>query len=149
MRHNKLSLFLHLVWATWDRLPVITPDIERRLYREIESEAIKMRCIVLLNGTADHVHVIVIMPSTVPIADLAKQLKGASSHFVNEVLQPAMPFKWQGSYGAFTVSRWDVDSIVPYVRNQKQHHAGVRRSSRSGRRRMRRLRPSAESGPMG
>ncbi|HQE92268.1 MAG TPA: hypothetical protein PLH19_06245 [Anaerolineae bacterium] len=39
MRRNKLSLFLHLVWTTWDRLPLITPDIERRLYRNIESEA--------------------------------------------------------------------------------------------------------------
>jgi hypothetical protein len=39
MRRNKLALFLHLVWATWDRLPLITPDIERRLYRNIESEA--------------------------------------------------------------------------------------------------------------
>ena len=124
MRRNKLCLFLHLVWATWDRLPMISPDIERYLYREIESEAIKMRCIVLaLNGTANHVHVLLIIPTTVTIADLAKQIKGASSHFVNEVLNPEMPFKWQGSYGAFTVSRWDVDKIVAYVKNQKQHHA--------------------------
>jgi len=124
MRRNKLSLFLHLVWATWDRLPMITPDVERRLYREIESEALKMRCIVLvLNGTADHVHVVLVIPSTVTIAELTKQIKGASSHFVNEVLCPEMPFKWQGSYGAFTVSRWDVDKIVAYVKNQKQHHA--------------------------
>jgi putative transposase len=124
MRRNKLSLFLHLVWATWDRLPMITPDVERRLYREIESEALRMQCIILaLNGMADHVHVVLVIPSTVTIAELAKQIKGASSHFVNEVLRPEMPFKWQGSYGAFTVSRWDVDKIVAYVKNQKQHHA--------------------------
>lgn len=124
MRRNKLSLFVHLVWATWDRLPMITPDVERHLYRELESEAIKMRCIVLaLNGVADHVHVVLIIPATVAIAELTKQLKGASSHFVNEVLHPEMPFKWQGSYGAFTISRWDVDKIVNYVKNQKQHHA--------------------------
>lgn len=83
-----------------------------------------MRCIVLaLNGMLDHVHILLVIPSTVSIADLAKQLKGASSHFVNEVLRPEMPFKWQGSYGAFTVSRWDVDKIGGYVQNQKQHHA--------------------------
>ena len=124
MRRNKLAIYLHLVWATWDRLPLIDPASERRLYREIESEALKMRCIVLaLNGMPDHVHVVLIMSSTVSIADLVKQLKGASSHFYNQVLQPEMPFKWQGSYGAFTVSRWDVDKIVAYVKNQKQHHA--------------------------
>ncbi len=103
---------------------MITPDIERRLYREIESEAVKMRCIVLaVNGIEDHVHAVLIIPTILTIADLVKQIKGASSHFVNEVLRPEMPFKWQGSYGVFTVSRWDVDKIVAYVKNQKQHHA--------------------------
>ena len=83
-----------------------------------------MGCIVLaLNGTPDHVHVVLTVPSTVTIAELTKQIKGASSHFANEVYRTDMPFKWQGSYGAFTVSRWDVDRIVSYVQNQKQHHA--------------------------
>lgn len=123
MRRNKLALFLHLVWATWDRLPLLTPDIERRLYRNIESEAQKLGCTVLaLNGIADHVHLLVMMPSTLSVADLLKQIKGVSSHFVNEVLQPPVQFKWQGSYGAFTVSRWDVDKIKEYIKRQKEHH---------------------------
>lgn len=49
--------------------------------------------------------------------------KLASSHFVNAVLSPDRQFKWQGSYGAFTVSRWDVDKIIRYVKRQKEHHA--------------------------
>jgi REP element-mobilizing transposase RayT len=123
VRRNRLAIFLHLVWATWDRLPLIDAASERRLFREIESEAVRMHCIVLaLNGMPDHVHIVLIMPSTVSIADLVKQLKGASAHFFNQVLQPEMPFKWQGSYGAFTVSRWDVERIVAYVKNQKRHH---------------------------
>jgi REP element-mobilizing transposase RayT len=123
MRRNKLTLYLHLVWATWDRLPLITEDIERRLYRNIESEAQKQGCTVLaLNGTEDHVHLLVSFPTTITIADLVKQVKGVSSHFVNETLQPATQFKWQGSYGAFTVSRWDVGKIIEYIKRQKEHH---------------------------
>jgi REP element-mobilizing transposase RayT len=103
---------------------MITPDIERRLYRCIESEAKDMKCKVLaLNGVADHVHLVVSFPTTITIADLVKQVKGVSSHFVNEVLAPPSQFKWQGSYGAFTVSRWDLDKIVQYVKRQKEHHA--------------------------
>lgn len=125
MRRNKLSLFVHLVWATWDRLPLITPDIERRLYRNIESEAQKQGCTVLaLNGTQDHVHMLVMIPSTLTIADLLKQVKGVSSHFVNETLRPSEEFKWQGRYGAFSVSRWDVDMIKNYIIRQKEHHQG-------------------------
>jgi REP element-mobilizing transposase RayT len=125
MRRNKLALFLHLVWATWDRLPLITPDIERRLYRNIESEAQKQGCTVLaLNGTEDHVHLLVIFPTTITIADVLKHVKGVSSRFVNETLRPSAQFKWQGSYGAFTVSRWDVARIKEYIKRQKEHHRG-------------------------
>ena len=124
MRRNKLALYLHLVWATWDRLPLITSSIERRLYRNIENEARKMGCTVLaLNGTLDHVHLVISFPATVTIANLVKQVKGVSSHFVNETLQPEAQFKWQGGYGAFTVSRWDLPKIVRYVKRQKEHHA--------------------------
>ncbi len=44
MQRNKLALTLHLVWATWDRQPLVTPEIERRVYRNIESQARKLGC---------------------------------------------------------------------------------------------------------
>jgi putative transposase len=123
MRRNKLALYLHLVWATWDRLPLVTPEIERRVYRNIESEARSISCTVLaINGMPDHAHLVLSIPATITIANLVKQVKGVSSHFVNETLKPDFEFKWQGSYGAFTVSRWDVDKIVNYVKRQKEHH---------------------------
>ncbi len=126
MRRNKLALYLHLNWATWDRLPLITSDIERRLHRNIESEAQKQGCTVLaLNGMPDHVHLFVSIPATITIANLVKQVKGVSSHFVNETLQPDGQFKWQGNYGAFTVSRWDIDKIIGYVKKQKEHHGAT------------------------
>lgn len=125
MRRNKLALYLHLVWGTWDRLPLITPEIERSLYRNIESEARGKGCIVLaINGTEDHLHLAVKYPATISVADLVKQIKGVSSHFVNETLQPdGHGFKWQGSYAALTVSRDDVSRVVAYVKRQKEHHA--------------------------
>jgi putative transposase len=123
MRRNKLALFIHLVWATWDRHPLLMGDIERRVYRNVESVAREMGCKVLaINGMPEHVHLVVSIPSTITIADLVKQVKGVSSHFVNETIKPGFDFKWQGSYGAFTVSRWDVDKIVNYVKGQKRHH---------------------------
>jgi putative transposase len=123
VRRDTLAVYVHLVWATWDRLPLITPEIERPLHRMIASETQKMGCILLaLNSVPDHLHILVRMPSTITIADLVKQLKGASSHFVNQVLTPVQPFKWQGFYGAFSVSRWDVERIMAYIQQQKEHH---------------------------
>lgn len=123
MRRNKLALYLHLVGSTWDRMPLISPEIERSLFRNIESEAIKMGGTLLaLNGMPDHVHLVLSYPATVSLADLVKQVKGVSSHFVNDTLQPGGSFKWQGSYGAFTVSRWDLERVIGYVKKQKEHH---------------------------
>jgi REP element-mobilizing transposase RayT len=105
-------------------LPLIVPEIERQLHRCIESQARDQGCIVLaLNGTSDHIHLVVSLPTTLNIAELVKQVKGASSHLVNNELAPDTQFKWQGSYGAFTVSRWDLDKIIQYVKGQKEHHA--------------------------
>jgi REP-associated tyrosine transposase len=123
MRRNKLALFIHFVWATWDRLPLIDPNLERRLYRLLADQAQDQGCKVLaLNGMPDHVHLVVQIPATAAMADLIKQIKGASSRFVNEVVRPEAIFKWQGSYGAFSVSRWDLERIVGYVQGQKEHH---------------------------
>jgi putative transposase len=58
------------------------------------------------------------------VADLLKGIKGASSHLVTHMVQPGEFFKWQGAYGAFTVSKQDVPQVMAYVQRQKQHHAG-------------------------
>ena len=83
---------LHLVWGTHERLPCITPEIERPVHRCIEGEARALGCDVLaIGGTADHVHLVVKLPTTVTIARLAQQVKGVSSHFVHDEFPGTMP----------------------------------------------------------
>lgn len=124
MRKNKLNLYVHVVWATWDRQPLIYAEFERKLMRYIEAVAIDMRCTVLaINCMPDHVHVVLKFPSTVTISELVKRMKGASSHFANEELVQPSSFKWQGSYGAYTICKKDLPRIIAYVEGQKHHHA--------------------------
>ena len=124
MRYNKLALYLHFVWATWDREPLILPTIERRLYRCIAAEVVAQKCSVLaLNGTTDHIHLLVSFHSTITVATFVKQIKGTSSHFANHVLFAPPAFKWQGGYGVFSVSSKDIERATTYIANQKYHHA--------------------------
>jgi REP element-mobilizing transposase RayT len=119
-----LQLYLHLVWATWDRLPLITSEVEPRLYAAIAAKARQLNCEPLaIGGVADHVHVLVRLAATVTVAILAKELKGASSHLVRHEVVPEAGFRWQGGYGAFTLARRDVPLLHRYVMEQKQHHA--------------------------
>src|SRR5438105_7646781 len=105
MRKNKIRVYVHFVWATWDRLPIIRPEFERELYRYISTVCRDDKCDVLaLNGMEDHVHLLVSLAPTISMAGLMKDVKGGSSRFVSEELAPGEWFQWQGHYGAFSVS---------------------------------------------
>ncbi|RYG65871.1 IS200/IS605 family transposase [bacterium] len=123
MRHNKLALYAHFIWSTWDREWLISPEIERRLWRAIQSEAELHGCdVIAVGGIEDHVHLLVSFPPTVAISFILKQVKGVSSLFANAELGMDGSFKWQGGYAAFSVSRWDVKKLKNYIQNQRQHH---------------------------
>lgn len=123
MRSNFTQLYLHCVWATWDRLPLLTPDIQKIVYAAIIQDCEKLKCTVIaIGGIEDHVHLLTGFPPTVSISDIIKQIKGSSSHLITHEVKLGEFFKWQGSYGAFTVSRDDIDSVANYIRNQATHH---------------------------
>ena len=81
MRSPYTQLYLHIVWATWDRLPLITETIKPRLNAAIAEKCRELKCVPLaVGGIADHVHLLVRLHTTVAVATLAKEVKGASSH---------------------------------------------------------------------
>ncbi|MBU7581832.1 MAG: IS200/IS605 family transposase [Nostoc sp. TH1S01] len=123
MRANFTQLYLHYVWATWDRLPLITPDIQKLVYAAILKECEQLKCTVIaIGGIEDHIHLLTGFPVTISVSDLIKQIKGSSSHFINHEIKPGGFFKWQGSYAAFTVSYDAIDNVAHYIRNQAVHH---------------------------
>jgi len=124
MRAPYTQLYLHCVWATWDRLPLITPTIEARLYAAIAAKSRELKCeMIAIGGDVDHVHVLERFPTTLAVATLLKEVKGSSSHLMAHEVTPNEFFKWQGAYGAFTVSKDAVKSVAAYISNQKAHHA--------------------------
>ncbi|HZP82753.1 MAG TPA: IS200/IS605 family transposase [Chthonomonadaceae bacterium] len=124
MGQNKLRAFLHFIWATHDRLPLITEEIERDLYRYISAVCRDDQCEVLaIGGMPDHVHLLVGLSNTISLADLMKHVKGGSSRFVTQKLKPGEWFAWQSSYAVFAVSPRDKKMVIGYIQNQKRHHA--------------------------
>ncbi|MFO0608124.1 MAG: IS200/IS605 family transposase [Polyangiales bacterium] len=113
----------HFVWSTWDRAPFLTPAVEAAAYDCIRAKCVELSAVpIALGGMDDHVHLLVGAPATLAPAALIGPVKGAAAHRVN--LMPDLPFsfRWQGSYGVFSVSRWDEDRVAAYVCNQRQHH---------------------------
>ena len=117
-------VYVHFVWATWDRMPLITAKREVAIHACIAGKCREMKCDVgAIGGTEDHEHALIRVYSTVSVALLAQGMKGASSHLVNHSLDPAAFFRWQGTYGAFSVSQNDLEQVGAYIRHQKEHHA--------------------------
>lgn len=114
--------YTHVVWATWDRLDLIQAEWEAALHADIYQQSHKCKARVLaLNGIENHVHLLVALPATIALADFIGEVK--SSFFINNNGFTRDHFQWQGSYAAFSVSRWDVPTIQTYIDRQKEHHA--------------------------
>ncbi len=124
MQRSKAEIYLHFVWTTHRRLPLIAPEIEPRLYGCILRECRRLGCEVLaIGGIPDHVHLAVKVPTTVAPATLMQRVKGVSSTVARErLLNPGATFAWQEGYGVFSISRSHLPKVIAYVRNQKSHH---------------------------
>jgi len=126
---NHLMLFVHLVWATDRRRPLLQPSLEADLHEYIQLKSRVLRCPVLaIGGMPDHVHLLVELHPTLSVSALAKEIKGTSSHAASR-LGAGRDFSWQTGYGAFSVSRRDLPRATAYVLCQKEHHAAGTLSS--------------------
>ena len=116
--------YYHLVWGAKNRAPLITPDIEKSLYGYIIGKADALDSIVhAINGTTDHIHVVVSIRPQMRISEWVRRIKGSSSHYVNHnIPEYDAKFGWQRGYGVFTLGYKQLDRAVAYVRNQKVHH---------------------------
>lgn len=124
MRRAHLSVFIHLIWSTWDRNPVLDGDLRRNVHRAIGAKCVELGLTpVAIGGVEDHVHLLVELPATITIADLVGQAKGASAPLVNYQLAPGSAFKWLGAYAAFSVSQRAVSRVTDYIARQPEHHA--------------------------
>lgn len=124
MHEPYTQLHLHLVWATWDRHPLILPEWRAAIGACIQAECQELKVAVIAQyAMPEHLHLLVRIPTTVTVAALAKQVKGASSHLVTHQVAPDEWFKWQGGYGAFAVSKHDLPRVEAYIHGQEQHHA--------------------------
>ena len=123
-RKNKIAMATHFVWATHDRLPLIRPDMECSLARYISKVCLDDKCtMIALAVLPDHVHLLVNLATTISVSNFMMHVKGGSSRFVTQTLKPDGFFGWQNHYGAFSVFMDDMDALLAYIANQKQHHA--------------------------
>ena len=121
------QLYAHLVWSTKRREPLIDAAIEARLHPFLGGIARDLGCPCLaVNGTSDHVHMLVRLRADSAMSDLLRHLKSRSSKWIHESDAARKGFAWQAGYGGFSVSTSKVDEVIAYIGRQKEHHRGGR-----------------------
>ena len=115
--------YYHLTWGTKHRLPLLDEDIEAQVFQYIVHKSDELGIIVYaINGTEDHLHLIVAIPPQKRVSKIVKEIKGSSSHYINHVLRPDRRFGWQAGYGCLTIGEKQLSIAKIYVEKQKQHN---------------------------
>jgi putative transposase len=117
MAHTYTSNFVHCIFSTKDRRPLISPDRIEGIYAYLGGIARgEGFTLVAAGGTANHLHLLFILPATHSLAAAVQKLKGSSSRWMGK------GFSWQEGYGAFSESPSQVPVVRNYIHNQEEHH---------------------------
>ncbi|MGA9511688.1 MAG: IS200/IS605 family transposase [Candidatus Sulfotelmatobacter sp.] len=121
MPHTYVSELIHCVFSTKQRRNLISPDVQPRFWSFLGGIARKNGFKALMvGGTENHVHILLSLPATVPLAKAMQLIKGASSRWMNETFKTE--FAWQEGYGAFTVGVSQKNDTIAYIQQQAEHH---------------------------
>lgn len=123
MSHSYHNIWIHAIWSTKKRMPLIHMKIESDIHQFMSNQLREMGCPVrIINGMPDHIHCLFLLNSQKSIAEVIKQIKGSSSHYINQNNLMEQKFSWQTGYASFSVSQSVVERVYQYIKNQKTHH---------------------------
>ena len=117
------QIYIHVVFSVHERIQLIESSWEDILFKYI-SGIIKNKGqkLLAINGTADHIHFFIGLMPDCSLSDLVREIKKASNVFIREKKLSKTTFAWQEGYGAFSYSHSQIDSVIKYIMNQKEHH---------------------------
>jgi REP element-mobilizing transposase RayT len=126
MPHTFASLLVHVIFSTKNRKPDLSSELAGRLFPYMGGIVKERKGVpLIINGPADHIHLLLSLPATESIADLLRVLKTNSSRWVHEQFPTRKQFAWQAGYAAFTVSNSRADDVRSYIAAQQEHHRKV------------------------
>ncbi len=126
MSDSFTKIYIQVVFAVKYRDRLILPSWEEDLYKYmtgiIQNKKQKM---LAINGMPDHIHFLIRMKPTCCLSDLVRDVKVSADEFIKENKFTKANFQWQDGFGAFSYAEDDVQNVINYIMNQKQHHKNV------------------------
>jgi REP element-mobilizing transposase RayT len=119
-------IYLHAVWSTKNRKPLITKDLKSKLLNHISDNAKKKGIYIdCLNCVEDHIHVLLSLGIEQTLSKTMMLIKGESSFWINKQKIIKQKFEWQDEYFAASVSYTSIKRVRKYIANQEKHHQKI------------------------
>ena len=123
MPQSLAQIYIHLIFSTKNREPVLGDNIRANLhsyiagiFRDLDSPALE------INNEPEHAHILFALSRTHTLGDIVSQIKRGSSSWLKTQNNAYAKFHWQNGYGAFSVSQSNVEDVREYIRKQHIHH---------------------------
>lgn len=118
-----VKVWIHFVWSTKNREPLLTDDIRQRVFQHIRENAREKEIFLdFIGGYVDHVHCLISLGTNQTVEKIMQLIKGESSFWINKNKLCRGRFEWQDEYFAVSVSETLVASVRKYIANQEEHH---------------------------
>lgn len=123
MANTYTQIHIQLIFAVQYRSALISKSWKEDLYKYISDivQAQKHK-LIIINGVADHIHLLVGLKPHQSLSDLLQDIKGSSSKWINNNKLTNVKFAWQQGYGTFSYSYSHLPKVINYIKNQEQHH---------------------------
>ena len=123
MPQSLSNTIIHTIFSTKDRVKLIDENIEKSLFGMIGNECNKLKCkTIIVGGYMDHIHILCKLHRPVSQSDFVKTIKSHSSIWMKQQGNQYSNFYWQDGYAVYSVGQIEVDRLINYIQNQKEHH---------------------------
>ena len=124
MGQSLVQNYIHIVFSTKYRQPLIKPDVESELHAYLGGICNQLECqSIKIGGYTDHIHILCKLSKKIALMKLVEEVKSHSSKWIKTKGEDYSNFYWQNGYGAFSVNPSQVETVIAYIANQHQHHS--------------------------
>ncbi len=123
MPQSLSKVYVHITFSTKYRKNRIDEEIETSLFEYIGGICKRMECNpVLVGGHQNHIHILCLLSRKVAQMTLLENVKKSSSKWIKTKGEKCSDFYWQDGYGIFSVNPSEIEVVIDYIKNQKEHH---------------------------
>ncbi len=123
MGQSLVNNYLHIMFNTKHRVPMIVPPCEKELHsyhigicKSLECQPIK------IGEYTNHVHILCMLSKKIALMKLLEEVKSHSSKWMKTKDTLLDDFYWQDGYAAFSVNPAQIDTVIAYITDHHEHH---------------------------